>query len=192
MKNFVYVLADEVTKEAMVIDSGWDIRPVLEFSEMGGLVVRYVLATHEHFDHTRTIQELADRAGAQVVAHANSPLKVDVRVEDGSTITLGKCALQVLHTPGHTEDSICVYDGKNLFTGDTLFIGTCGRTDLPGGSTQKLFESLHKKIMKLPPETEIYPGHDYGDVSHRGLNEEARRNPALLAKDINSFLRLFS
>ncbi len=192
MENFVYVAADETTKEAIVVDSGWDVRPLLEFSEMRGLAIRYVLATHEHFDHTRTIHELADRAGAQVVAHAKSPLKVDVRVEDGSTIPLGKSALRVIHTPGHTEDSICVHDGMNLFTGDTLFIGTCGRTDLPGGSAQKLFESLHNKIMTLPPETEIYPGHDYGDVPHRGLYDEAKQNPALLANDLKSFLRLFS
>ena len=192
MQNFVYIVADQVTKEAIVIDSGWDIGPVLESSKKGGLTIRYVLATHEHFDHTKTIHELADRTGAQVVAHAKSPLEVDRRVEDGDKIRVGKSELRVLHTPGHTEDSICVHDGRDLFTGDTLFIGKCGRTDLPGGSTEQLFESLHGKIMKLPPEIEVNPGHDYGDVSHRRLSEEAQRNPALLARDLKSFLQLFS
>jgi glyoxylase-like metal-dependent hydrolase (beta-lactamase superfamily II) len=192
MENFVYVVWDPATKEAIVIDSGWDVRPVLEYSRKGGLDIKYVLATHEHFDHTRTIHELAEQAGAQVVAYAKSPVEADVRLEDGDKVPLGKSVLRVLHTPGHTEDSICVYDGSNLFTGDTLFIGTCGRTDLPGGSTQKLYESLQDKIMKLPSDTEVYPGHDYGDVPHRRLDEEAKRNPALLAKDLKNFLRLFS
>jgi glyoxylase-like metal-dependent hydrolase (beta-lactamase superfamily II) len=192
MENFVYVVSDPVTKEALVIDSGWDVGPALEFSKEGGHTIKFVLATHEHFDHTRTIKELAARAGAKVVAHVKSPLEADLRVDDGDTMQLGKSEIQVLHTPGHTEDSICVYDGRNLFTGDTLFIGTCGRTDLPGGSAEKLYDSLYRKILNMPPDTEIYPGHDYGDVPHRRLDEEAKRNPALLAKDLKTFLRLFS
>ena len=192
MENLVYIAADEQTKEAIVIDSGWDIEPVLKSSKQDGFTIRYVLATHEHFDHTRTIHELADRTGAQVLAHVKSALEVDRRVDEGDKIRLGESDLLVLYTPGHSEDSICLYDGRELFTGDTLFIGTCGRIDLPGGSAEKLFESLHGKIMRLPPNTEVNPGHDYGEVSHRKLSEEAKRNPALLASDLVSFLQLFS
>lgn len=192
MANFVYLVADPESREAIVVDSGWETEPIVEAARVGGFRVKYVLATHEHFDHTRTIHELADRTGAQVLAHALSPLEVSRRLEDGDKVRVGSSELEVIHTPGHTEDSICLYDQRNLFTGDTLFIGTCGRTDLPGGSTRKLFESLHSKIMRLPGETEINPGHDYGDVPRRQLSEEVKRNPALLAGDLRSFLELFS
>ena len=126
-------------------------------------------------------------SGAQTVAHESSELKTDLRVRGGDTLTLGRVLVSVIHTPGHTPDSICLYDGKNLFTGDTLFIGNCGRTDLPGGSTSELFHSLHTVLMALPEETMIYPGHDYGEVRSRMLDEEAKRNPTLLARSLREF-----
>ena len=98
--------------------------------------------------------------------------------------------MQFLYTPGHTEDSICVYDGNHLFTGDTLLIGSCGRTDLFGGSPRKMYRSLRSVILKLPPDTVIYPGHDCGEVPFRKLSVEARLNPALKAKSYGEFRRL--
>ncbi len=191
MQNFVYIVSDDASRKAVVVDSGWELGPVLEASKADGLSIDSIIATHEHFDHTKTLHELASRTGAEVVAHVKSPLKVDRRVEDGDVIQVGNSGLRVLYTPGHTEDSICLDDGEHLFTGDTLFIGACGRTDLPGGSAEKLFQSLHGKIMKLPPGLEVNPGHDYGEVPRRRLSEEALRNPALRAKNLESFLRLF-
>ncbi|MDA4127984.1 MAG: MBL fold metallo-hydrolase [Thaumarchaeota archaeon] len=191
MDNFVYIIGDEKTKEAAVIDSGWEIDPIMDAAVKDGLKIKYAIATHEHFDHTKTLRELAERSGAKVVVHENSPLNGDVRVGDGETLELGGEKLKVLHTPGHTEDGICISAGMKLFTGDTLFIGTCGRTDLPGGSARKLFESLHGVIMKLPAQTLIYPGHDYGDVWFRALEEESKRNPALMARNVEEFLALF-
>lgn len=192
MQNFIYLLADELTKEALVVDSGWEIQPITKLVSDRGYRVKYVLGTHQHFDHTETIHQLATKLGAQVVVHELSPLKSDRRVGDGDAISIGGQNIQVIHTPGHTEDSICIYDGKNLFTGDTLFIGAWGRTDLPGGSAETLYRSLHDKIMKLPGGTMLYPGHDYGDAPSRILGDEAKSNPALLAKSVEEFVAMNS
>ncbi len=191
MANFVYILEEPSSSEALVVDSGWEIQPVLKTAERENVKIRYVVATHGHFDHTMTLEELAVKCGAEVLAHDSSSLECDRRLGDGDEISLGEERVRVIHTPGHTEDSICLNDGKNLFTGDTLFIGSWGRTDLPGGSTPKLFKSL-RTIKKLPRKTVVYPGHDYGPVTHRTLGEELRKNPALKARDLATFLRLFS
>jgi len=187
MKNFSYLLTDEKSGEAIVIDSGWETRPIAKAAEEAGARVKFVVATHGHFDHVETIRDLASELGAKVVAHELSEIHPDLRVKDGDELQLGSQRVRVIYTPGHTEDSICLFDGVDLFTGDTLFIGNCGRTDLPGGSTRKLFRSLHDVIMKLPPSTIIYPGHDYGEVASRRLGDEERLNPTLLVKTLNEF-----
>jgi len=192
MENFVYLVKDEESSEAAVVDSGWETKPILEEAKRSGARIEYVIATHNHFDHSATLGELAEAAGANTAAHESSPLSVDLRLRGGQKIRLGKSELEVLHTPGHTEDSICLYDGTDLFTGDTLFVGTFGRTDLPGGSAVKLFHSIQGTIMKLPPSALIYPGHDYGEVPARTLEEEAGLNPALLARDLRGFLAVVS
>jgi len=150
--------------------------------------VRYAVATHGHFDHVKTLRKLADQLGAKLVAHEASRLEADTLVKGGDELSIGETRVRVIYTPGHTEDSICLYDGKNLFTGDTLFIGNCGRTDLPGGSAEKLYHSLHDTILSLPPETVVYPGHDYGDVPFRDLGDERRTNPTLMARSLAEFL----
>jgi len=190
MQNFVYLLADRPSGEALVIDSGWEIEPVVNAAKEAKVKVKFVVATHNHFDHTSTLKELAGALGAKVVAHERSPIDHDVSVKGGDVLRVGKSEVRVIHTPGHTADSICLYDGENLFTGDALFIGNCGRTDLPGGSTEEMFRSLHDVILKLPPSTIIYPGHDYGDVPSRKLGEEALSNPALSARNYEEFLRV--
>ena len=190
MQNFVYLLADEASREAIAIDSGWETEPIARAAKGESMRVKYVVATHQHFDHTSTLNRLADELGAKSVVHENSPVEHDIAVKDGDFLRIGQGNVQVIHTPGHTEDSICLYDGENLFTGDTLFIGNCGRTDLPGGSMEKMFRSLHGVILRLPPQTVVYPGHDYGDVPYRKLGEEARLNPVLAAKGYDEFLKV--
>ncbi len=190
MANFVYLLVDEGSGEAMLIDSGWETGPIeKEVSDLKARV-KFAVATHEHFDHVSTINEIAARLGAKVVAHENSPIDCDVRVRDGEELRVGGKGVRVLHTPGHTEDSICLYDGKEVFTGDTLFVGTIGRFERE--TAEAMYDSLHNVILRLPPATIIYPGHDYGDVPSRSLREEAESNPFLLARDLRSFLSLFS
>lgn len=187
MENFAYLLMDEESREAMAIDSGWEIEPIVKAAQKEDMKVKYVVATHGHFDHVETIKDLAEKLDAQVVAYESSAIEPGIRVRGGDILRLGRSAVKIIHTPGHTEDSVSIFDGRNLFTGDTLFIGNCGRTDLPGGSAEKLFDSLHRVIMSLPPETIIYPGHDYGDVPCRSLGEEEKTNPTILARNLKEF-----
>ena len=190
MANFVYLLTEEKSKESLVVDSGWETRPIQEAVEEVGARVKFVVATHEHFDHTSTIQELAAELGADVVAHQNSPIRCDRRVVSGQKLTLGRSDVRVLHTPGHTEDSICLYDGREVFTGDTLFVGTIGRFERE--RAEAMYTSLHDVILRLPPSTMLYPGHDYGEVPSRTLEEEKQSNPFLMTRDFRSFEALFS
>lgn len=187
MQNFVYLLADAPGGEALVVDSGWETEPILTAVKEAHVRVKFAVATHNHFDHTASLRELAGSLGAKVVAHERSPIDHDISVKEGDFIAVGRAKTRVIYTPGHTKDSICIYDGENLFTGDTLFIGNCGRTDLPGGSTEEMFRSLHDVILRLPPSTIIYPGHDYGDVPSRSLGEEALSNPTLSARTYEEF-----
>ena len=188
MQNFVYLLADRPGGEGLVVDSGWEIDPVVKAAKEDDVRIKFIVATHRHFDHTSSLGELAACTGAKIVAHRRSSIKHDISVGDGDTLSLGEAEVRVVYTPGHTEDSICLYDGENLFTGDTLFIGNCGRTDLPGGSSEELFRSLHDVILKLPPSTVIYPGHDYGDRPYRKLGEEALSNPVLSVRSYSEFM----
>jgi hydroxyacylglutathione hydrolase len=190
MANFVYLLVDPDSKEALVVDSGWETGPVVRAADELGATVKFVVATHEHFDHTSTLGDLAQELGAKVVVHVNSPIDHDITVVDGQELRLGRRGVKILHTPGHTEDSICLYDGRDLFTGDTLFIGAIGKFEKE--TSRAIYDSLHNVIMKLPDSTVIYPGHDYGDVPSRTLGEEKTANPFLLIKDFRSFLSLFA
>lgn len=189
-QNFVYLLVDEPSGEAMGIDSGWEIDPIVAIVRAEKLDLKYAVATHHHSDHTATLWQLGRLFDATIVAHSSSPLSHDCGVDDGDVLRIGEREVKVLHTPGHTEDSICLYDGNHLFTGDALLIGSCGRTDFVGGSPEQMFRSLHSVILNLPPETIIYPGHDYGEVPFRKLAAEAKVNPALLAKSYPEFLRI--
>jgi hydroxyacylglutathione hydrolase len=187
-QNFVYLLVDESSGEAIAIDSGWEIEPIVTIVDAEKLDLKYAVATHHHSDHSATLWQLGRLFDAKIVAYRSSPISHDLAVDDGDALRIGGNEVKILHTPGHTEDSICLYDGKHLFTGDALLIGSCGRTDFVEGSPKQMFRSLHSVILNLPPETMIYPGHDYGEVPFRKLSAEARVNPALLAKSYGEFL----
>ncbi len=190
MQNFVYLVADKPGGEALAIDSGFEIEPIVKVARHSNFKVKFTVATHNHSDHTATLKRLATVFGAKVAAYEHSPIDHDVSLKDGDELLVGENKVKVIYTPGHTKDSICLYDGQNLFTGDTLFIGNCGRTDLHGGSPEEMFRSLHEVILKLPTSTTIYPGHDYGDVPFRKLGEEACSNPTLSARSYEEFLRV--
>jgi hydroxyacylglutathione hydrolase len=190
MQNFAYLVVDEETREAMAVDSGWETDPIVKLAADERMRVKYVCATHGHYDHVKTMGRLAEELGAVTVAFEGSQVNPKVRVSDADTLKLGGNDVVVMHTPGHTEDSVCYYDGSHLLTGDTLFVDAWGRTDLPGGSAAKLFSSLHDVIMVLPASTVVYPGHDYGEVPFRTLMEESRKNPALRARTVEEFERM--
>jgi len=188
MANFTYVIADEKTKVAAVIDPSWDLEKVLDMLKANELKLQYIINTHTHFDHVLGNEQLAALTGAKIIMHRNSALEKDMTVDDNDIIQLGNIGIKVFHTPGHSKDGICLLVENKLFTGDTLFVGNCGRIDLPGGSAAELYDSLFGKLAKLDDQIEIYPGHDYGSRPYSTIGEEKRNNYVLKPRTKEEFL----
>jgi glyoxylase-like metal-dependent hydrolase (beta-lactamase superfamily II) len=186
--NFSYVLADEVTKEAAVIDPSRNGRELARLLGENRLKLKYIVVTHHHPDHLGDSYELQSELGGLVVTSSLSGVKKDVALEDGETLVLGSVRLKVLHTPGHTPDSICILADRKMMTGDTLFVGECGRTDLPGGDPSKMYDSLLEKISGLGDDVEVYPGHDYGASRSSTVGEEKRTNYTLKKRTREEFI----
>ncbi|MBM9603210.1 MBL fold metallo-hydrolase [Desulfopila inferna] len=193
-----YLIGCEETKKGAIVDPGGDERRILAEVEKLGLQIEYIIATHGHPDHVCGNRIIMEATGGIIVMHEAdadyfekpetqnyfsmlglepSP-PAQKRVKDGDLIEVGNVKLRVIHTPGHTPGGICLYSAPNLFTGDTLFVGGVGRTDFPGGSYDGLMESLKNKVLTLPEETIIWPGHGYGG-SQSTIGEEKRSNPFL-------------
>ncbi|MEZ0243813.1 MAG: MBL fold metallo-hydrolase [Sphingomonas sp.] len=156
-----------------------------------GLRIRYIVETHTHADHFSAARDLGERLGVPVVMHRNAPAPhVGMRVEDGQAIAVGDLRIRILHTPGHTRDSMCLHVEDRVFTGDTLLIGGTGRTDLPTGDPEQLHESLFGKLLTLPPETLVYPAHDYKERTHSTIGAELESNPRLQKRDRAEFVAM--
>jgi hydroxyacylglutathione hydrolase len=188
-RNFSYVIADEATREAAVIDPGAPPENELKFIARNDLTLRYIINTHDHFDHTGGNRELARKTGARVAIHESAHSPHDIDLADGSTLMVGRIPLRILHTPGHTPDSLCILAEDNLFTGDTLFVGKVGGTGF-GNDARDEYESLHGKLMTLPAETRVWPGHDYGVRPSSTIEMELLENPFILRESFESFLEL--
>jgi hydroxyacylglutathione hydrolase len=187
--NFSYILADETTGEAAVVDSSYNAGEIIRVLKAENLKLKYVINTHGHSDHTAGDQELVSIFDAKIVAHKLSSINADVMVNDGDTINIGSILVKVIYTPGHTSDSICLLvDNKKLLTGDTLFVGECGRTDLPGGNSKSMYKSLFHKLLKLNDDVEVYPGHDYGLKPASTIGSERRSNYTLEPRSIDEFI----
>ena len=187
--NFSYIIADEDIKEAAVVDSSFNSSEIIKILKTQMLILKYIVNTHGHSDHTAGNTELCSIFGAKLVAHKLSKLNPDVAVEDGDVLTVGGVSIKVIYTPGHTGDSICLLlDNKKLLTGDTLFVGECGRTDLPGGNSKSMYESLFKKLSKLNDSVEVYPGHDYGLRPSSTIGEEKKSNYTLQPRTLEDFI----
>ena len=191
MKNFSYLVGDEQTGEAFVVDPAFDPERILTQARRRGANITRIVLTHTHSDHINAVPQVKAATGARVIAHRLAATKgavaLDEPVEDGDGFALGETDIRVLHTPGHTPEGICLQIGTQwLITGDTLFVGDCGRADLPGGSIEELFASL-QKLKALPGELLVYPGHGYGPQPYRSLAEELRLNPTLKAATLKEF-----
>lgn len=163
----------------------------LALASREGLRIRFLIDTHTHADHFSATRRLSQRLGVPTVMHRTSPSPlVDMRVDDGEMVALGKLRLRVLHTPGHTGDSMCLVADDRVFTGDTLLIGATGRTDLPGGDPQALFDSLFQRVLKLDPALRVYPAHDYKGRSHSTIGDELRDNPRLQVREREAFVAM--
>jgi len=194
------VIGDETTREAIVIDPGDQIEDVLALIEKHNLQVKQIVITHAHIDHVGGAMKLRVATGAPILLNQNDyallkmldvqaawigmkypgRVEIDRSVGQADTIQAGSLTANVIHTPGHTEGSVCLYfpAESKLIAGDTLFAGNIGRTDLPGGSMEKIIDSLHEKVMALPDDTLVVPGH--GPLTTIG--EERESNPFLVKR----------
>jgi glyoxylase-like metal-dependent hydrolase (beta-lactamase superfamily II) len=191
-QNFAYIIGDEKTKTAALVDPAWEVDALLKQCEQLGLKVTYVINTHSHHDHVGGNDAVAKRTGAKIVAHEKASVRKDVGVKDGDTVEVGTLKVKVLHTPGHCPDHICLLVDGKLMTGDLLFIGECGRTDLTGGSASEMYNSLFNKILPLDDSIEVYPGHDYGSKPSSTIGDERKSNYTLKPRTREEFIKFMA
>ena len=180
MENFSYIIGDDKTHLGVIIDPGFDTEKILNKASQMKLTIKYLINTHEHPDHISGNMDLSEKTGAKIVAHKDAKIKKDLAVKDEAIIRVGETNIKVLHTPGHSPGSICLLVDNKLITGDTLFVGECGRIDLPGGNAEDLYHSFFDKILKISDNVEIYPGHDYGHNETSLLGHEKKINKCLI------------
>jgi hydroxyacylglutathione hydrolase len=210
MQNFVYLVGDPVARECVVIDPAWEIDTIVEAAQADDMTIKGALVTHTHQDHVGGsleswgmpgripgVEELLARVPAKVYVHKaereflrgfGSDL---VKVDNHDTLPIGRLTLTFMHTPGHTPGSQCFLVDDRLISGDTLFIGSCGRTDLPGSDPSEMYYSLTQRLGALPDETILFPGHNYGGPAST-IGEEKRSNPFMKFTSLGNFLRAMS
>ena len=188
-RNFGYLVADQDKRKAAVIDPSYSPERIAGFARDNGYEIEYVFCTHDHFDHTNGNATMKELTGKEALLLGSVDPATGIAVEDDARFPLGNLEITVLHTPGHTADAICVLVGDALFTGDTLFVGKVGGTDLGGGARAE-YESLHRKLLRLPDGTRVYPGHDVGVAPESTIAHERETNPFLLQPDYDAFVDL--
>jgi glyoxylase-like metal-dependent hydrolase (beta-lactamase superfamily II)/rhodanese-related sulfurtransferase len=187
-----YLIGCDDSCAAMLVDPHLDqCDRYLALASERGMRIRYVVETHTHADHFTAARQLAGQLGARVVMHqlAAAPF-ADLRVDDGETLVVGKMRVRIMHTPGHTNDSTCLVFDDRVLTGDTLLIGGTGRTDLPTGDPDMLYDSLFGKLLLLPDTMKVYPAHDYKDRNSSTIGAEKASNPRLQKKERGEFVAL--
>jgi hydroxyacylglutathione hydrolase len=206
MQNFVYLVGDPIARECVVVDPAWEIDAILETAQADDMTITGALVTHTHQDHVGGsleswgmpgripgVEELLGRIPAKVYVHKaereflrgfGSDL---VKVDNHDTLPIGRLTLTFLHTPGHTPGSQCFLVDDRLISGDTLFIGSCGRTDLPGSDPKEMYYSLTQRLAALPDATVLLPGHNYGGAEST-IGNEKRRNPFMRFPSLADFL----
>jgi len=209
MENFVYLVGDAARRECLVVDPAWDVEGIVQVAEAEGYTITGALVSHWHPDHVggsmmgHDVEGLArllavhpvpvhvHRADAELVRAMTGLSASDLVLHDsGDKVAAGDVEVECLHTPGHTQGSQCFRCGKALISGDTLFLSGCGRTDLPGGDVEEMWRTLTTRLLTLPRDLILYPGHDYGSKPHASLGEVARTNPILQAPSLETFLQM--
>lgn len=179
--TYTYLLGCERTRRALLIDTvAGEVEQYLALLQSLELKLIYTLETHVHADHVTGAASLRERVGSKSVVHRDAgALCADLLVTDGVWLQMGDIELEVRHTPGHTNGCVSYVMKDRVFTGDALFIGGCGRTDFQQGDAGKLYDSIHKKLFTLPPDTLVYPGHDYHGNTVSTIKQEMAKNPRL-------------
>jgi glyoxylase-like metal-dependent hydrolase (beta-lactamase superfamily II)/rhodanese-related sulfurtransferase len=187
-----YLIGCSDTCSAALIDP--EIRQIDRYQSLAArneLRIRFVIDTHTHADHFSASRQLGELLGVPIVMHRESPMAfATMRLDDGDMLAIGRLRVRALHTPGHTRDSMCLIADDRVFTGDTLLIGATGRTDLPTGDPEALYDSLFNKVLKLDPALKVYPAHDYKGRSHSTIADEVAGNPRLQERERPAFVAM--
>jgi glyoxylase-like metal-dependent hydrolase (beta-lactamase superfamily II) len=204
MQNFVYLIGSTETRKVAVVDAAWEIEEIVRIAAADEMEITHAFVTHTHPDHVggrfagveiQGLTELLDKCKAKVVVHKAeaeflrglSPSDV-IKAESGDEVNVGGVKIQLLHTPGHTPGSQCFLVNHRLVSGDTLFIGSCGRVDLPGSDPEQMYYSLTQKLKALPDDTVLFPGHNYSDHSVSTIGEQKQSNPYFQFHSLKQFL----
>ncbi len=178
-----YIVACPKTKKGLIIDPGGEDEKIIRTINENKIIPQYIINTHGHRDHVEGNTSLSRHFAVPVAMHVDDKsfyreknLSIDIELHDGDILAVGSLEIKTIHTPGHTPGSICLYIGNALFSGDTLFVGNAGRTDLPGGSLATLIHSIKERVIALPPDTILYPGHDYGITPFSTIGREMKEN----------------
>ena len=209
MANYCYLVGSRRAGEAFLVDPAWEPQGLVDIVEAEGLKLAGILATHYHPDHVggnifgldvRGVAEILERTSVPVHLHRSEvegfckvtgvPSASVVAHDDGDELEVGDVRIRFIHTPGHTPGGMCLLVADRLLSGDTLFIQGCGRVDLPGGNSRQLYESLTQVLAKLPPETRIFPGHNYGGTPVSTMGEELETNRFLQASSFEEWASL--
>jgi hydroxyacylglutathione hydrolase len=204
MQNYVYLIGSTESRKAAVVDAAWDIDEILRIAAQDEMEITHALVTHTHPDHVgggfagmeiAGVTELLEKCKAKVVVHKAEAEFIKglsssdiIKTDTGDKVDVGGLEIQLMHTPGHTPGSQCFLVDNRVVSGDTLFIDACGRVDFPGGSPEQMYYSLTQKLMALPDNMILFPGHNYAPLKHATMGEQKKTNPYLQFSSLKHFV----